>query len=119
MKKIKDYLIEFFKKKENIVLVSLIAIMIILIIIPIKAIWYTKLILWIISAILIIGAYKFIQRYKRKKEIYEISESQSSNKKMMEKINSKMNNVDYKNELIYGIIFIALAIMIFVYTIVN
>ncbi|MBQ4558104.1 MAG: hypothetical protein IJA61_01860 [Clostridia bacterium] len=116
MKKIKKYFKNLFSKKVNIVLASLIGVIVIMMIIPIRHEYYIKTVVGLIAISMFVVAFKFFQKYKEEKKRFEAIECQTQeSRNIFKRMSSGIRSIDYKSHKVSAILFIAFGLMFIVY----
>ncbi len=117
----KDKLKKFFSDKINTAMVVLTTLLVVMLIIPCNNDWYIRVLLWMLSADMLLLGYKMYKKHKSNTELYEVIDAttQSENNNVFGRVSNKIRSIDRKSYLMYAICFFVLAVVIVVYTIIN
>ena len=116
MKEFWDKVKDFFKDKLNTAIVSLIAIFLIMVILPIENEVFSKIAMFTLAIAMLIVGYKCIKKHKQMQDVYDNIDSNRQEKKFntFEKISDKFEKSNRYNYLIYAIVCGIFACMIII-----
>ena len=109
----------FFKDKLNAVAFGLILLFIVLVALPLDSEILDRVSMAILAIALLIIAYKFYKKHVEMKDVYDNIDSTRQEKKesSFSRLKDKVERTERYNNIIYGLVFAAIALLILFYVI--